>query len=285
MKVFISWSGEKSKKTAEVISKWLQKNIQAVEPWMSTDIEKGQRWQPALYKKLEESRIGIICLNRDNLESKWIMFEAGAIAKMVSSYTCTFLLDLAPKDVEPPLADFQHTIFNRDDLLKLLYTVNRLVEQEKEKFLEKDNLNEMFELLWPNLSKELSEISKSSQKEKKPIRTSESILEEILNLNRNIDSKIDDRTLLIARLIEKSNRFSKYSILASDVANPSGSVTELLDGTVNASLLAELLSTGGTAGTANINVSSAPGPTTMGLREAKRKILDGKEIKDGSEKE
>lgn len=124
MKVFISWSGDRSKRTAEVISKWLKKNIQAVEPWLSIDIEKGKRWSPELYNKLEESKFGIICVNRDNLESKWIMFETGAIAKQYSSYTWIFLLDLAAKDVESPLSDFQLTIFEKEDIRKLLYSIN-----------------------------------------------------------------------------------------------------------------------------------------------------------------
>ena len=35
MKVFISWSGEKSKKIAEVFRDWLPQVIQAIEPFVS----------------------------------------------------------------------------------------------------------------------------------------------------------------------------------------------------------------------------------------------------------
>jgi hypothetical protein len=44
MKVFLSWSGDKSRHTAEVISGWLKQVIQALDPWMSPNIEKGKRW-------------------------------------------------------------------------------------------------------------------------------------------------------------------------------------------------------------------------------------------------
>jgi hypothetical protein len=45
MKVFISWSGERSKAVAKVLRRRLGNIIQAVDPYMSDqDIDKGVRW-------------------------------------------------------------------------------------------------------------------------------------------------------------------------------------------------------------------------------------------------
>ena len=66
LQVFLSWSGPKSKELAAFLTEWLPKVIQAVKPWMSDDIEKGDRWQ-AVDSSLEQVSVGIICLTKSNL--------------------------------------------------------------------------------------------------------------------------------------------------------------------------------------------------------------------------
>src|SRR5947209_2821697 len=101
MKVFISWSGERSKAVAEALRYWLPKVIQAIEPWMSADdIEKGTRWRSGIADELEQSSVGIICVTRENLDSTWIHFEDGALSKQQQNkFMCTFLFGLAHTDI------------------------------------------------------------------------------------------------------------------------------------------------------------------------------------------
>src|SRR5947209_7773018 len=116
MKIFISWSGERSKVVAETLRDWLQDIIQALEPWISADIEKGQRWSSEIATQLEQAQVGIICLTQDNLNSRWLHFEAGALSKTPKSYVCTFLLDIEPTDFDGPLTQFQHTRAQKEDI-------------------------------------------------------------------------------------------------------------------------------------------------------------------------
>lgn len=145
MKVFLSWSGKRSQQMAEVLSDWLGQVIQAVEPWISTDIEKGARWSQEISDKLEESRVGITCLTRGNLNENYILFEAGAISKTKDARVCTFLLDLKPTDIERPLGEFQHTKFEKEDVRKLLHTINGAVKKEGERALGEKQLDKIFE--------------------------------------------------------------------------------------------------------------------------------------------
>jgi hypothetical protein len=109
MKIFISWSGDKSKEIAEFLKNWIEQIIQAAEPWISVDIEKGKRWNSEISDKLENSKVGIFCITKENLNSPWILFEAGAISKSSDSYVCTFLIDINPTDLTGPLSLFQAT--------------------------------------------------------------------------------------------------------------------------------------------------------------------------------
>ena len=63
MKVFISWSGDRSRAVADTLRVWLKDVIQAVDPWISgSNIEKGTRGGLEITKELEESLVGIFAL-------------------------------------------------------------------------------------------------------------------------------------------------------------------------------------------------------------------------------
>src|SRR5262249_9192970 len=119
MKVFISWSSDTSKAVALMLRQWLPKVIQSLKPWMSDqDLDKGQLWFDTIGKQLEAHSAGIVCLAPDNLESRWIHFEAGALSKTTdrAAIHC-FLVGVRHSDVKPPLAQFNNTEANRADVL------------------------------------------------------------------------------------------------------------------------------------------------------------------------
>lgn len=183
MKVFISWSGERSRLVAEALRYWLPKVIQAIQPWMSSsDIEKGTRWRTDIASELEQSSIGIICLTPENLSSTWLHFEAGALSKQQqNTYVCTFLYGLEPANIREPLAQFQTTKAQRDDVEKLIQTINNALGDKK---LPESEVNETFDVWWPKLEQRLSNIP-APQIGLKLQRDDREILEEILELVRS----------------------------------------------------------------------------------------------------
>ena len=63
MRIFVSWSGDRSKFVAEALHDWLPNVIQALDPWLSSeDIDKGTRWLSDIATQLNEVKVGIICL-------------------------------------------------------------------------------------------------------------------------------------------------------------------------------------------------------------------------------
>ena len=153
MDVFISWSGTRSGAAAEALRTWLPKIINAVKPWLSSaDIDKGARWSTDIAVRLESSKAGIICLTPAT-SSQWIFFEAGALSKTIANtFVCPFLIGLEPTQVKGPLAQFQATKAVREDVLRLLKTLNSGLDETA---LTEAHIEEAFEVWWPKLDSQL----------------------------------------------------------------------------------------------------------------------------------
>jgi hypothetical protein len=182
MEIFISWSGERSKKAAETLHAWLPKVINAVRPWLSaSDVEKGARWATDVASRLEAAKVGIICLTPGNLHSDWILFEAGALSKTLqNTYVCPLLIGLKPPDVKGPLAQFQATRAVKDEILRLVKTINNALGDSA---LSETHVEEAYEVWWPRLEAQLNNLP--SEDITQPERPDRDILEEILALVRS----------------------------------------------------------------------------------------------------
>lgn len=183
-KVFISWSGELSRKLGDALRNWLPAALQYVKPYFTPeDIEKGSKWNTEIAKELESSNVGIICLTQDNTEKPWILFEAGALSKSIDkSRVCTLLFNLEPANVKGPLTSFQATRFEPTDFRRLVATINASAGDSK---LDLKVLESVFEMWWPKLQTQVDEIIKSHVKgAKRELRSDRDILEEILELIR-----------------------------------------------------------------------------------------------------
>lgn len=109
MRVFLSWSGERSRAIAEVLKEWLPSVLQAIRPYFSPeDTTKGSRWASEIAKELEASRIALLVITPENQEAPWLLFEAGALSKNLDrSRVCPLLFGgMEPTDVKGPLVQF-----------------------------------------------------------------------------------------------------------------------------------------------------------------------------------
>lgn len=188
-KVFISWSGELSKKLGEALRNWLPAALQYVKPYFSPDdIEKGAKWNSEITNELATSDMGLICLTQDNTEKPWIVFEAGALSKSIDkSRVCTLLFNLDAAEIKGPLTSFQATRFNRDDFKRLVASINNVTVESK---LDSSVLDSVFEMWWPRLEEQITQILTSHDKiSKKARRSDRDILEEILELTRMNSSR------------------------------------------------------------------------------------------------
>lgn len=191
MKVFISWSGARSKRVALIFRDWLPTVIQALEPFVSSeDIEKGARWNTDIAQELKESSFGLICVTKDNLSAPWLNFEAGALSKSIdNSYVAPLLFDVKPSELKgSPISQFQATSFNVEDVKRLVETLNMAAGN----CLSATRLDKAFELCYPDLEKSLNELRATTIEEDEEglqeattQNLDPNILEELLETVRN----------------------------------------------------------------------------------------------------
>jgi hypothetical protein len=112
-------------------------------------LQKGDVWSHVIGEKLAGCRVGIICVTPENTESPWLLFESGALAKTLGrSRVCPLLFGMLPSDLEGPLSQFQTTVFAKDDIYRLVSTLNDELGEDK---LEKEVVVASFTKFWPDL--------------------------------------------------------------------------------------------------------------------------------------
>jgi hypothetical protein len=197
MKLFISWSGERSRFVAAALRSWLKMVLQAVDPWMAeVDASEGQRWNPDLESELYKSVFGISCVTPHNCSTPWLLFEAGALAAQVkvNEFLCAYLIDLRESDLEYPLAQFRALGWNREGTLDLVRAINSaLKELEPKSALDDSVLDSLFALLWPDLEKKLTqappEVPRSLQRDE-IVEGAAQMLSEILEETRGLSRRV-----------------------------------------------------------------------------------------------
>lgn len=190
MKVFLSWSGTRSREVAVLLNDWLSCVIQVSRPWISTrDLDRGSLWFGEINDQLKDTTVGVICLTQENKNRPWILFEAGALAKGLStSRVCTLLVDLEPKDIEDPLAQFNHTLPTKDSMLSLVRTLNNALGSNA---LDGRVLEQVFETYWPQFETDFLRVVKTTESaEPSKPRPKDDVLGEILENTRMLNSRI-----------------------------------------------------------------------------------------------
>ncbi|HEX8501391.1 MAG TPA: toll/interleukin-1 receptor domain-containing protein [Pyrinomonadaceae bacterium] len=153
MKIFISWSGPRSKAVAQALRDWLPEIFDAVKPWMSEqDIRAGSLWYDELRRELGDARFCIVCLDNHSLSAPWVLFEAGFAARGLTEAVCPYLID-GPLDINAtPLSVYQSRPATEEGTLGLLRAINRLGGEE---LLTEERLKKKFDREWPSLDRRL----------------------------------------------------------------------------------------------------------------------------------
>ncbi len=272
MKVFISWSGRKSRAVAEALNGWMPLVLQSITPWFSpNDISSGAPWFSKIQEGLKDAKAGIICLTAENKDSPWILFESGAIARGVGEASLkTFLIDLKIEDVQGPLAQFNHTLCTRVSVFKLMSDLNN----DSVKKLDEAQLTTIFDAMWPKLEEKILEAQKIPTVEIAP-RPTDDMLAEVLEATRQMSLRFNQIEAEIGEIRSTANDISAHTP-GSGLHNPwlSGTNTNpfsLFDSPPDNAAILEYLRT------------NLPEPPKAGLWDLLQHDIDAKPIEPKKE--
>jgi hypothetical protein len=212
VRVFIGWSGEVSRKVAGALHDWLRLVLQNAEPYMSQeDTSKGVLWSPEVTEQLAASSFGIFCVTPENPEASWLAFEAGALWMSVeTARVVPFLFGIDEVDVTGPLKQFQAARYDRDDVLRLVQTINAGCEP----VLGDEVLRRTFEQWWPVLCKALDPVAELPEAVSQgQTRSLTDMLREVVDLSRAHRKQLSAQAELIpAHYLEMTIRAAASGI-------------------------------------------------------------------------
>lgn len=217
MRVFISWSGERSKVLARALKEWLPLVLYNVVPWMSeVDIAAGERWEIEIAKELEGANFGVTCVTRDNVDAPWMLFEAGALAKSLQlGRVVPLLMDHDFKDISGPLTKFQAKKTDKAGFSDVVKSINQVANHA----VPEANATRLFELLWPDLETKIAAIPKptGSQKQSRPAND---VMEELVSGVRALETRI--REIDESPRPSRTRKMRMHPMMIEDMMHMSG---------------------------------------------------------------
>jgi hypothetical protein len=203
VKVFISWSGERSKLLAVALREWLRPILQSVEVWMSeADIDAGDRWGQEVARELSSCNFGIICVTPENLGAPWLLFESGALAKSLEgSKVIPLLFELELRDISGPLAQFQAKKFDRNGLSEVANSINKTLPTP----VADEVVKSLLDAMWPSIQHKIEAVPKR-EGDAKRVRSQADILEELVAGVRSFDSRLRDTEMAMSEQGMRSKR-------------------------------------------------------------------------------
>lgn len=160
--IFLSWSGDYSKELATLFYEWVPYVLQETTPFMSAQaIELGTGWNEEINLQLNQADLGIIFVTEENVNSPWLNFESGALAKSFdgTNKVIPILFDDENKSMlynqNTPLKQFQSVLSpDKEGLNSVIATINNGLKNP----LDEKRLASTFEMYYPRWENKFNDL-------------------------------------------------------------------------------------------------------------------------------
>lgn len=182
MKIFLSWSGHRSKAMAAAMRDWLPHVIQVADPFFSPqDIGSGEFWDAKLRAEINASKFGIICVTQENVEAPWLNYEAGALAEGLEGHTAPWLLGMTPEALKStPMSRLQARLADREGTKAIVESIALRLESA----IPPSIISAAADTHWEKLEQRLRDIAPPTKAA--PAVSQEDLLQEILRNSQRI---------------------------------------------------------------------------------------------------
>lgn len=209
MKVFLSWSGQRSKMVAQALTDLLPGILQPIQCWMSEgDLPKGKPWFDELAKALSTITFAVVCVTKENARSPWMLWEAGFLSlptALGDRRVAPLAIGFPKGSLDGPLSIYQGTDTTRDDILRLIRAINDTLPTESR--IAAATLATTFDWGWPRLEERIqSAVNARVQEQAAPEVDEKQQISEILALLRQQQRDSAESRELEHRVIEAEMR-------------------------------------------------------------------------------
>jgi hypothetical protein len=192
MQIFIAWSGAASERVAKALKDWLPLVNSSIDPFISTSMDAGARWRTEIGNRLKDTSFGLVCVTRDNLDSRWLNFEAGAIGKALDeAHVIPLLYQIGEAEVSGPLAQFQMKRVDKEGIRDTLETINKYAANSHAA----ERFERVFNTWWPQLEADVrridEEVAATSNAHAEVAPRPEDLLAEVLTTTRAISRQLN----------------------------------------------------------------------------------------------
>lgn len=214
--IFISWSGDISHLVAEQLKDWIPLVFSGPRCWLSSrDLPAGRVWVTELFEQLQICNVGVIVLTPDNLDSSWMLFEAGALCKNLKiSRVLPYLVGIKKSELRGPFAEFQAIEATQDGTRRLIHTIRDVYSSSESQAI----ADQRFDAFWPRLCKQLEASQKSlSQSTAQPIS---SVADYQFAVTR-LESQVSSLTDMVRDLVQNWNPKASLNLQLNTPTAPS----------------------------------------------------------------